>query len=95
MSAIAFDSLMFAKRLKEAGFTSKQAEVLVEEQVEIFENNETATKEDIAYIKKDLKEMELTLRKEIAESKVEIIKWVVGLLLAQTGVIVVLVKIIN
>ena len=95
MSAIAFDSLLFAKRLKAAGFTEKQAEVLVEEQVEIFENNDAATKEDIAYIKKDLKEMELTLRKEIAESKVEIIKWVVGLLLAQTGVIVALVKIIN
>ena len=87
MSAIAFDSLLIANRFKDAGFTRKQSEVFAETLHEILEDD-VATKGDI-------KNSEIALRKEIAESKVEIIKWVVGLLLAQTGVIVALVKIIN
>ena len=87
MSAIAFDSLLIANRFRDAGFTRKQSEVFAETLHEILEDD-VATKGDI-------KNSEIALRKEIAESKVEIIKWVVGLLLAQTGVIVALVKIIN
>ena len=71
---------MFAKRLKEAGFTTKQAEVLAEEQAELIEQ-EIATK-------RDLKEMELKITAKI-------ISWVAGMMVAQTGIIVALVKIIN
>lgn len=44
-----------------------------------------ATKEEL---KKEIKELELALRKEIAEAKTSIIIWVAGMMLAQTATIV-------
>ncbi|MGH8554013.1 MAG: coiled-coil domain-containing protein [Gammaproteobacteria bacterium] len=69
MSAIAFDTLKFAKRLKEAGFTEQQAEALADAEAELIEQN-LATKRDIAEIKRDIKELEVTLRKEIKQLEV-------------------------
>jgi hypothetical protein len=73
MSAIAFDTLKFAKRLKEAGFTEQQAEALADAEAEFIEQN-LATKRDIADIKRDIadvkrdiKELEVTLRNEIKQ----------------------------
>ena len=64
MNAIAFDTLKFAKRLKEAGFTEQQAEALADAEAEFIEQN-LATKRDIADVKRDIKELEVTLRNEI------------------------------
>lgn len=63
MSAVAFDTLKFAKRLKEAGFTEQQAEALASAQVDLIEAN-LATKADILGLKRDIKELEyrLTIR---------------------------------
>jgi len=73
MSAIAFDTLKFAKRLKEAGFTEQQAEALADAEAELIEQN-LATKRDIADlkrdiadVKRDIKELEVTLRNEIKQ----------------------------
>ncbi len=73
MSAIAFDTLKFAKRLKEAGFTEQQAEALADAEAEFIEQN-LATKRDIADlkrdiadVKRDIKELEVTLRNEIKQ----------------------------
>ena len=73
MSAIAFDTLKFAKRLKEAGFTEQQAEALADAEAKFIEQN-LATKRDIADIKRDIadvkrdiKELEVTLRNEIKQ----------------------------
>ena len=60
MTAITFDTLLFAKKLKTAGFTENQAEVLAETQAEILENN-LVTKQD--------------LKIELANIKADIIKW--------------------
>ena len=79
MSAIAFDSLMFAKRLKEAGFTTKQAEVLAEEQQEIIDNN-LATKQDIKNLEYELKELEQRIMIKVG-----------AMLFAQTGLIIAIV----
>lgn len=63
MNTVAFDTLKFAKRMTEAGFTKKQAETLAEEQAGLIENN-LATKRDIAELRRDMKELEhrLTIR---------------------------------
>jgi hypothetical protein len=53
MSAIAFDTLEFAKRLKEAGFTEQQAEALADAEAELIEQN-LATQRDITDIKRDI-----------------------------------------
>ena len=39
MTAIAFDTLKFAKRLKEGGFTEQQAEALATAKAELIEDN--------------------------------------------------------
>lgn len=46
MTAITFDTLKYAKRLKEAGFTESQAEGLAAAQAELIEDN-LATKRDL------------------------------------------------
>ncbi|MCA1853054.1 MAG: CCDC90 family protein [Beggiatoa sp.] len=53
MSAIAFDTLEFAKRLKEAGFTEQQAEALADAEAELIEQN-LATQRDITDIKRNI-----------------------------------------
>ena len=53
MSAIAFDTLAYAKKLKAAGFTEQQAEVQAEAMAELV-NEQLATK-------RDLKELEMSL----------------------------------
>ena len=53
MSAIAFNTLAYAKKLKAAGFTEQQAEVQAEAMAELV-NEQLATK-------RDLKELEMSL----------------------------------
>ena len=56
---IAFDTLAYAKKLKAVGFTEEQAEVQAEALAEMV--NETLA------TKRDLKELEVTLRHDIKE----------------------------
>jgi hypothetical protein len=78
VSAIAFDTLKFAKRLKEAGFTEQQAEALAAAEAELIEQNLatkrdiTDIKRDIADVKRDIKELEVTLRNDMKQLDVKI-----------------------
>ena len=81
--AIAFDTHRFVKRLTENGFTEQQAEVLADEQVHLLNAN-LATQADVAAIQRD-----------IAEVKADLLKWMVGALIAQGGVIVALLKLLQ
>ena len=75
MKAIAFDTLEFAKRLRAAEFTEKQAETLAAAVAEIIDSR-LATKEDIAtqqhhldekvaLLQRDIKELELRLKHDL------------------------------
>jgi hypothetical protein len=66
MSAVIFDTLKYAKRLKEGGFTEQQAETLASAEADLIEAN-LATKADIFGLKRDLKELELALRRDLKE----------------------------
>ncbi|MCI0653005.1 MAG: CCDC90 family protein [Methylococcaceae bacterium] len=70
MTAIAFDTLKFAKRLKEAGFTEQQAEALAVAEAEFIVDN-VATKRDLeeleVALKRDIKELEVALKRDIKE----------------------------
>ena len=46
-------------------------------------------------LQKEIEEVRLTLQKEIAEVKSGIIKWVISLLLVQTGVIVAIITLVR
>ena len=84
--AIAFDTHRFVKRLTESGFTEKQAETLAEEHVALLNGN-LATKADIAKV-------EARLEARLEAVKVDLLKWLFGALIAQSGLIVALVKLL-
>ncbi len=98
--AIAFDTHRFVKRLTESGFTEKQAETLAEEHVTLLNAN-LATKTDIAEIKAGIAEIMAETKTDIAEVKADIqamkadlLKWLIGALIAQGGLNVALVKLL-
>jgi DNA-binding transcriptional MerR regulator len=80
MATITFDTLKFVEHLREAGVPEAQAKAMSDAQkellTEIFEQKELATKTDI-------KDIEL----KIAETKAELVRWVVGAGFLQTVLI--------
>lgn len=71
MGAVAFDTLKFAKRLKEAGFSEQQAEALAEAEAELFEAH-LATKQDIAEVRREIAEVQRRIEEVRAELKRDI-----------------------
>jgi len=62
--AIAFDTLVYAKKLKSVGFTEAQAEALAESQAQLIESR-LATKQDIELVRRDMKELETSLKRDM------------------------------
>ena len=106
--AIAFDTHRFVKHLTEHGFTEQQAEVLADEQVQLLNSN-LATQADVAAIQREIagvqREIEVLrqetkasiagVQREIAEVKSDLIKWLVGALIAQGGLVVALLRLLQ
>ena len=101
MAVIAFDTLAYARKLEEAGFTRRQAEIQAETMREQAEaqnvllqktldkydeasRKDLATKGDIQDVRGDI----LRLENKIEANKHEILKWVIGTMVAQTALIV-------
>ena len=84
--AIAFDTHRFVKRLTDTGFTEAQAEALADEQVNLLNSN-LATKHDLEAVKADLE-------RQMETHKADLLKWMLGALIAQGGVIVALIKLL-
>ena len=63
-----------------AGVSEAQAKAEAEAIASILDTADVATK-------RDLKELEAVLRRDMAELKVDLLKWVVGLLLGQTALL--------
>ena len=91
--AIAFDTHRFVKRLTDCGFTEQQAETLAEEHVALLNAN-LATKADIARVEAGIEALRQETKAEVAAAKNELMKWMIGLLIAQGGLIVALVKLL-
>ena len=83
---IPFDTHRFVKNLTANGFTEAQAEVLAEEQVHLLNSN-LATKADLEKLRADLEV-------KIETVKADILKWMVTALIAQTGLIVALIRLL-
>ena len=82
MSTITFDTLNFAKKLKEAGFSDQQAEVQAQALVQALAEHHERQKEELA------------TKRDLADAKTDIIRWVAGLLMAQAAIIAALVKLL-
>ncbi|MBT8421038.1 MAG: CCDC90 family protein [Gammaproteobacteria bacterium] len=76
MSAITFDTLRYVEHLIDAGVSEPQAKAQATALGEVLQNQELATKADLAAAKAELKNEVVTL-------KGEIIKWIVGISFAQ------------
>ncbi len=63
---VAFDTLTYAKKLRDAGFTQEQAEVQAHALADIVEER-LATKQDIATLHRAMKELETSLKRDIKE----------------------------
>ncbi len=80
--AIAFDTHRFVRRLTDGGFTEEQAETLAEEHVALLNAN-LATKADIVKVET-----------RIESVKVDLMKWLIGAMIAQGGLVVGLIKLL-
>ena len=89
-----FDTLDYFEKLKNAGFTEEQAKVQVEAMKGVVRSydearrKELAAKGDIQDLRLEMKSMEMRLSEKIEANKHEILKWMVGTMVAQTALIV-------
>jgi hypothetical protein len=89
MSTITFNTLKFAQRLEKAGATREYAIAEAEALSDVFETGtqDLATKADILAVKADIKSLEAKTETRLAEVKLDLIKWIVGLILGQTALL--------
>lgn len=79
MGAITFDTLAYAKKLRTAGFTEQQAEVAAEAQKETIE---------VVIAEFETRHLnEMATKLDLAETKAELVRWVVGAGFLQTVLI--------
>ena len=98
MTAIVLDTLEYATKLKTGGFSEQQAETQARALAEVLEKqiatkaevaeHENNLRRDIAEIKRDLRETELRLEARLADTKADLTRWVVGVGLLQTTLII-------
>jgi hypothetical protein len=74
MSHITFDTLKFVETLKDCGFEEKQAKGIAAAYQNASEDQELVTKQD--------------MKMELAEMKYDLLKWIIGLALAQFTVLI-------
>ena len=75
MSSVTFDTLDYFEKLMTAGFTEAQARVQVEAMQGVVKQYDDASRR------------KLTTEGDLAEAKHEILKWMMGMLVAQTAMI--------
>jgi len=102
MTTLTFDTHESVKELKDAGFTEQQAEAItklqktainstLEQARHDYNLDDLATKRDLKNLelelKRDIEILKSDTRAQIAESKADLIRWVVGVGLLQITVI--------
>jgi ApbE superfamily uncharacterized protein (UPF0280 family) len=87
MTTTTFDTLAYAKKLRDAGIPEPQAEAQATALADALATT-------LAQFKNEMHIDELATRRDLAELKVDLLKWIIGLLLAQTGLIAALVKLL-
>jgi hypothetical protein len=99
MATLTMDTHRIVKRLKDAGFTDSQAETVTDILAETRAGDlaEVATKSDIAALRAATEAdiAPLATKTDVAELETKIIKWLVPLLLGQTGLTVALIKLLS
>ena len=102
MTTITFDTHEFFNELKNAGFSEQQAEVITKLQKAAVASTLEQSRIDYDLdnlvtnqtMNTQLRELELRLDAKISDIKYDMVKWIAGMMLAQTGVIAALVKLL-
>ena len=94
--AIAFDTHKFVKHLTEKGFTEEQAEALAIEQINLLNllNSNLATTSGIKTLRQTTKDTIEGIKSDLLKFKSDVLKWWIGGLTVQGGLIVTLVKLL-
>lgn len=91
MATTTFDTLEYFEKLKSAGFTEPQARVQVEAMRGVVRSYDEATRKKLA-TKGEIKDVRLELKEEISETRHEILEWMVTAIIAQTALLVGVIK---
>ena len=87
MTTLAFDTYAFIRKLKESGISEEQARAQVEALSLAFEQFQSKLHLSESATKQDVRESELKLELKIAETKAELVRWIVGAGFLQTALI--------
>jgi len=87
MTTLAFDTYAYIRKLKESGVTEEQARAQVEALSLALEQFQSELHLSESATKQDIRESELTLELKIAETKAELVRWIVGAGFLQTALI--------
>jgi hypothetical protein len=88
MTALAVDTLAYARRMEAVGFSREQAEALAEEQAKVIDER-LATKADMEALGIALKAdiAACATKTDLSDAKADILKWIIGSIGFQTLVI--------
>jgi hypothetical protein len=84
MTVLTFDKLAYIDRLKAAGISERDARAHAD-------SLDVALREQVA-TKADLQESRVAMKADLADMKSDILKWMVGTMFVQTGLIMAVVK---
>jgi len=94
MATLTFDTYAFIRKLKDSGIPEEQARAQVEALSTAFEQFHTELHLTDLAASRDIRELELKiellnveLKRDIAENKAELIRWIVGAGFLQTALI--------
>jgi hypothetical protein len=94
MTTLTFDTYAFIRKLKESGIPEEQARAQVEALSIAFEQFQgeshyidLATKHDIRELELKIELVRAELKRDMAETKAELIRWIVGAGFLQTALI--------
>jgi len=87
MTTLAFDTYAYIRKLKDSGITEEQARAQVEALSLALEQFQSEMHLSESATKQDVRESELKLELKIAETKAELVRWIVGAGFLQTALI--------
>ena len=85
--ALQIDTLEFSKKLKAAGADERLAEAIVEG-LTAADTSRLATRTDLAVVRTEIADLRSELKLEIAGVRSDLLKYMIGLFLAQAGLLV-------
>lgn len=91
MATLVIDTYQFVEKLRSSGVAEPQAKAIVEGIRDIGLGH-VASKADLGELRADIHQLRILTKNDILEVKNDLFKWIIPMMLGQTGLIVALVK---